>query len=409
MHFLNKNLIATVATVLLFGSKVKAETDCEFLDGALQFLNDDIKKVFNVDKCCDFNGVRCDKDKNIIELKFNNVKKTNDITNFVDKIANLKNLAYLDLANDNIEGAIPKSLGSLTSLKNLNLAKNKFKGTIPYELKNLQNLEQFNLEGNPDLYGYVPYLSNVKGCAFKDSALCDVKNALCKGSVKVCTEEDIKKTNAENGNPDATSVTYEGEATNRDMNVYDMSNPYSYGYTGYNNYSNYGSYDYNNYYGNNAVGYGDWSNSAGYDNSYYNNGNYGTPYDNSYSTGYDTSFYDNGNANIFSNFGPNYTESDGTSFFGSLAAIIFYTILFSLLLFLCCACLICRTCCCADVREVKGTTTTHTIPTSTYRTNETSIKVHDEPRTYTTTTTTTKPYTTTTTATKPYTTTTTKY
>jgi len=297
MKLIKKNIFVAVTAVLFLGSKVKAETDCEYLEKAIKYFNDDVKKAFKLDKCCDFNGVRCDKDKNILELKFNNVKKANDINSFIDGIANLKNLQYLDLANDNIEGSIPKAISKITSLKNLNLSKNKFTGAIPYDFKNLEKLEQLNLEGNKDLFGYVPVLPNIRGCAYKDSNLCDVPNALCKNSPKACTEEDYVKANAVNGNPDPKSNTYEGsENRSRDASIYANDQGYSYGYSGYDDYSNYGNYDINNYYGNTGYGYGygDWGYTNGYYNSYYNNGYYGTGYDNYYGTGYDTGYYDNG-------------------------------------------------------------------------------------------------------------------
>eukprot|EP00833_Pecoramyces_ruminatium_P009599 jgi/Orpsp1_1/1183631/evm.model.c7180000086049.2 len=297
---LKKNLLVTVASVLLLGSKVKAATDCEYLERAIKYFNSDLQKVFKVDKCCDFNGIRCDADKNIREIKFNNVNKTRDISSFIDRISNMKNLTYLDLANNNIEGKIPKSLCSIKTLKNLNLSKNKLSGPIPYECKDLENLEQVNLQGNKDLSGYVPVFANVRGCAYKDTGLCDVPNSLCKNSAKNCTEEDYKSTNAKNGNPDAKSNTYEGaDVRSRDFSLYDNYNGYSYGYSGYDDYTNYGNYDVNNYYGNTGYGYGygDWGYYGNnYDNSYYNNGYYGTGYDNGYyyNTGYDTSYYDNG-------------------------------------------------------------------------------------------------------------------
>eukprot|EP00833_Pecoramyces_ruminatium_P008716 jgi/Orpsp1_1/1182748/evm.model.c7180000082535.2 len=295
-----RNIFVTVVTVLLLSFCVKGENDCENLEQGIKYFSEDLSKVFKVDKCCDFNGVRCDSDKNIREIKFNNVKKTNDISKFIESISKFKNLNYLDLANDNIEGNIPKALCSITTLKNLNLSKNKLKGTIPYDCKNLENIEQINLEGNKDLFGYVPIFPNVKGCAYKDTGLCDVPNALCKNAPKTCTEDDYKKTNKENGNPDSNSTTYDGSETReRDMSLYENYNGYSYGYSGYDAYNNYGNYDTSNYYGNTGYGYGygDWNYYGGsYDNSYYNNGYYGTGYDNGYyyGTGYDTSYYDNG-------------------------------------------------------------------------------------------------------------------
>ncbi|KAL6590485.1 hypothetical protein U3516DRAFT_612488 [Neocallimastix sp. 'constans'] len=358
MQFFKKSVVFTIASLLLLSSKVNAENDCENLEKALKYFNDDVKKAFNIQKCCDFNGVRCDADKNIIELKFNNLNKTKDISSFIDNVAKLKKLNYLDLANDNIESSIPKSLCSITSLKNLNLSKNKFKGTIPYECKDLQNLEQVNFEGNKDLTGYIPVLSNVKGCAYKNTGLCDVQNALCKNAPKTCTEEDIKNTNAKNGNPDSKSTTYEGSETrNRDLTVYDNSNGYSYGYTGYDGYSNYGSYDTNNYYGSNGYGYGygDWGYTNGYDNSYYDSGYYGTGYDNGYyGTGYDTSYYDNGSYGY--NYDGGYPVSQGTgNFFTSVIGIIMYCVIFGLIIFACCICYCCG--CCGSSRGVRGANT----------------------------------------------------
>ena len=118
MKFISKDLVLAVVSVLYISSGVRA-SDCDNLQKALKFFNDDVNKHFNIDKCCDFNGVRCDANKNIIELKFNNVNKTNDINGFIENIAQIKNLRYLDLANDNIEGAIPKSICTIKSLKNL--------------------------------------------------------------------------------------------------------------------------------------------------------------------------------------------------------------------------------------------------------------------------------------------------
>jgi len=300
MKFISKDLVLAVASVLYLSSGVRA-SDCDNLQKALKFFNDDVNKHFNIDKCCDFNGVRCDANKNIIELKFNNVNKTNDINGFIENIAQIKNLRYLDLANDNIEGAIPKSICTIKSLKNLNLAKNKLTGTIPYECKDLENLEQINLQGNQNLSGYVPYLTKLRGCAFKETGLCDISDAQCKNSPKTCTEEDIKNTNAKNGNPNpsSTEVAYPETRSRGDFNMYDNYG-YSYGYSGYDDYSMYGGYDMSNYYGYGndgaGYGYGDWGYNNGYDNSYYNNGYYGTGYDN-YNNGYygyDTNFYDSG-------------------------------------------------------------------------------------------------------------------
>jgi len=312
MKIFKSNLFVTVASLLFLSTKINTESDCEYLKSALKYLNDDMKNHFKLDKCCDFNGVRCDADKNIHELRFNNVNKTNNFEKFIEKVSNMKNLTYLDLANDNIEGAIPKTLCSMTSLKNLNLSKNKLKGAIPYTCDELVNLEQVNLKGNSDLFGYVPLFPKVRGCAFKESGLCDVSNSLCKNAPKNCTEEDIKKTNAANGYPEPDSTTYRGsDVRERDPRMYENYNDYSYGYSGYDDYSNYGSYDTSNYYGGDyGYGYGDWGYTNGYDNSYYDSGYYGTGYDDNYNGfGYDTSYYDNGyydNAYGYGNYDNSY-------------------------------------------------------------------------------------------------------
>jgi len=119
MKIFKSNLFVTVDSLLFLSTEINTASDCEYLQSALKYLNDDMKNVFKLEKCCDFNGVRCDADKNIHELRFNNVNKTNNFGKFIEKIANMKNLTYLDLANDNIEDNIPKTLCTMTSLKNL--------------------------------------------------------------------------------------------------------------------------------------------------------------------------------------------------------------------------------------------------------------------------------------------------
>ncbi|OUM65753.1 hypothetical protein PIROE2DRAFT_7170, partial [Piromyces sp. E2] len=177
-----------------------------------------------------------------------------------------------------------------------------------------------NLAGNKDLTGYIPVFSKVRGCAYKDTNLCDVPNSYCKNSPKNCTEEDYKTTNAANGNPDPKSNSYEGSDTReRDMSLYDNYNGYSYGYTGYNDYNNYGNYDLSNYYGSNTgYGYGDWGYyDPSYDNSYYDNGYYGNNYGYDqgyyYPTGYDTSYYDNGYYGTNYGYGGYYDNGFGTA------------------------------------------------------------------------------------------------
>jgi len=349
MVFLKRNISYVLASLLLLGTKVMAsDNDCSTLKDVMQYLNDDLNNSFNVDKCCEFNGVVCNNNKEVTGLRFNNIPKIPDARKALDNISLLKNLSFLDLADNKMGGLFPQQVCSMTNLKSLNLANNTFTGTVPYSCKDLQNLEQINLEGN-DLTGYLPYYPNLKGCSYKTSGLCNVVNAHCKSSAHDCTEEDIKNTNSQNGNPDSNSVTYEGASTSRDLNV-NYGNGYGsdygeYGFGSNGNDYGYGGYDYNDY---SSGGYGNSYSSYGYGNGY-------TGYYNSYS-----------------------------SPFSSLFSILLYCILFALAIFLCC------TCCCCGSCTSSGATATKPYATAN---KPTHAAYSTKPPQYTTTTTTTKPTT----------------
>jgi len=262
MTLLKKNLLLAIASLLILGNKVMAD-DCSTFSSAAKNFGDDFNKAYTTTDCCSFKGITCDSSKHITEIKLNSINSKQ--ANFVkvsDGLSSLKYLISLDLSNNKLTGEFPKSLCKLTKLKTLNLSGNQLTGSIPFDCKDLQSLENFNLEGNTGLKGYVPLLNNVKTCAYKNTGLCNLPNAKCNTAPKNCTINDVKSTNAINGNPNPKSDTFEGASTSRGIGYDD----YYYGYS--NGYDNYG-YTNNGY----TNGYNN-----GYDNGY---DNYNYNYDNS--------------------------------------------------------------------------------------------------------------------------------
>nr|KYP56764.1 Receptor-like protein kinase [Cajanus cajan] len=95
------------------------------------------------------------------------ILKQNNFTGPLPDFESNPNLAYMDISNNKIHGAIPSSLGNCRSLTDLNLSMNKFTGLIPSELGNLVNLRILNLAHN-NLEGPLPsQLSNYFLSEFK--------------------------------------------------------------------------------------------------------------------------------------------------------------------------------------------------------------------------------------------------
>ncbi|CAI0429716.1 unnamed protein product [Linum tenue] len=76
-------------------------------------------------------------------------------TSFPSWVSQLKSLTSLDLAGNNLQGAIPGELQNLTSLVHLTLSSNKFNGPLPDWLFSFRHLEYLDISANK-LEGRVP-------------------------------------------------------------------------------------------------------------------------------------------------------------------------------------------------------------------------------------------------------------
>lgn len=75
-------------------------------------------------------------------------------------LGNLKNLQQLNLGNNQLTGNIPGSFGKLANLTHLFLDSNKLEGHIPYEIASLENIQYLLLQHN-NLSGDVSMLARL--------------------------------------------------------------------------------------------------------------------------------------------------------------------------------------------------------------------------------------------------------
>jgi len=111
---------------------------------------------------CEWQGITCDDDDMVVELKLNNVNLQGKIAT---EIGLLTHLEKVYLSWNQLSGTIPSELGNLKQLKDVYLHTNSLTGPIPSEIGVLENLEDLWLHEN-NLTGIV------------DPSICDLKITL---------------------------------------------------------------------------------------------------------------------------------------------------------------------------------------------------------------------------------------
>jgi len=94
---------------------------------------------------CDWYGVVCDGDFNVMSLKLDDINMDGSIPY---EIGELNTLTELQLESNSIDGSIPSSIGNLSSLIKLSLDGNLLNSTLPEEIFDLRNLELFDVDNN---------------------------------------------------------------------------------------------------------------------------------------------------------------------------------------------------------------------------------------------------------------------
>jgi Leucine-rich repeat (LRR) protein len=104
------------------------------------------------DTPCNWYGVVCSNGRNVTWLDLSNNQLNGSISK---ELGNLTYLTRLSLYNNQLTGSIPTELGSLSQLVGLYLYDNQLSGSIPTELGNLSNLTELVLSYN-QLDGSIP-------------------------------------------------------------------------------------------------------------------------------------------------------------------------------------------------------------------------------------------------------------
>jgi len=256
------NLRFLILSLGLFGNilsvKSQQSGDCGIFQDAITDLWEEIVQKYTTNDCCNLDDITCE-NNSITKIKFTNIKcgdlrfeptisklaNLQQLTSFeisytdrcygsmpknISELKNLKslilndngfdsvlpenisklsNLEKLDLSNNRLHGTIPASYGNLKNLKSLKLNTNGISGAVPYTFNQLENLTELNLAGNRNIKGYIPKMSKVEVCDYKDTGICSLSSTSCNEGLTYCTKDDVKKTNAENGSPDPKA--YEGD------------------------------------------------------------------------------------------------------------------------------------------------------------------------------------------------------
>lgn len=160
------------------------------------FNNDGWSNSISANNCniCDWYGITCDKDDNIVELdlSFNNlvgtVPSSLELVNTLRKVdlfsntlsgtmpdvwENMSQLSYLDLSANNFTGLIPRSLLNLSLIETLYLENNNLQDTLPKELGLLPSIDVLWLKNNALTGCFPATFSNI----------CDISSKTFTGNV----------------------------------------------------------------------------------------------------------------------------------------------------------------------------------------------------------------------------------
>ena len=127
--------------------------------GGAQWNRQVVPTNARVDPCGagEYYNIECD-GSHITHIDLLEVGVTGALSDAVDALAGLSNLAVLELYGNNLTGTIPSAIGNFSNLWYLDLERNRLTGTIPSTLAHLSKLNTLYMVCN-ELTGTVPPLS----------------------------------------------------------------------------------------------------------------------------------------------------------------------------------------------------------------------------------------------------------
>ena len=163
-------------------------------------------------KYCNFTGVQCDTDGNVIILDLDEQGLSGTLP---ESIGELTGLHRLRLFNNNMFGTIPTSLYNLVELRQINLEFNEFSGiVIPEEVGNLQRLKRYLVQGN-DFEGTIPE----SVCSLYQLRALDLSdNPSIHGTIPACLGDSALLSVLNLRNLDLTGIVPPGLCTERPLN-----------------------------------------------------------------------------------------------------------------------------------------------------------------------------------------------
>ncbi|CAO2829019.1 unnamed protein product [Amaranthus hypochondriacus] len=94
---------------------------------------------------CTWFHVTCNDDNTVVRVDLGSAGLSGTLS---PNLAQLSNLEYLEVYQNDLTGIIPPEFGNLTSLVSLDLYKNHLSGPIPHSLGNLKSLRYMRLNSN---------------------------------------------------------------------------------------------------------------------------------------------------------------------------------------------------------------------------------------------------------------------